>query len=176
MNPTQILSGLALIGEELALRPVDIVIDEGRITAIDERTRAPPIWICPAFFNAHTHLADTVAMDCGSTGDLDSMVTPPDSLKHRLLATASSADLIAAMRASVTDMIRSGTFGCADFREGGRSGVHALQGAATGLDFLPVIFGRDGGENIADGLGVSSTRDVEGVEQQVAAARNAGKR
>ena len=41
MNPTQILSGLALIGEELALRPVDIVIDKGRITAIDERTRAP---------------------------------------------------------------------------------------------------------------------------------------
>ena len=89
MNPTQILSGLALIGEELALRPVDIVIDKGRITAIEERTRAPPIWICPAFFNAHTHLADTVAMDCGSTGDLVSMVTPPDGLKHRLLAAAS---------------------------------------------------------------------------------------
>jgi cytosine/adenosine deaminase-related metal-dependent hydrolase len=176
MNSTQILSGLALIDEELALRPVDIVIDEGRITAIDERTRAPPIWICPAFFNAHTHLADTVAMDCGSTGDLDSMVTPPDGLKHRLLAATTSANLIAAMRASVTGMIRSGTFGCADFREGGRNGVRALQTAVTGLDFLPVIFGREGGEEIADGLGVSSTRDVEGVEQQVAAARNAGKR
>ena len=80
---------MALIGEELALRPVDIVIDKGRITAIEERTRAPQIWICPAFFNAHTHLADTVAMDCGSTGDLVSMVTPPDGLKHRLLAATS---------------------------------------------------------------------------------------
>ena len=176
MNLTQILSGMALIGEELALRPVDIVIDKGRITAIEERTRAPPIWICPAFFNAHTHLADTVAMECGSTGDLVSMVTPPDGLKHRLLAATSSVDLVAAMRASITGMIRSGTYGCADFREGGRKGVHALQNAAAGLDFLPVIFGREGGEAIADGLGVSSTRDVERVEQQVRAARNAGKR
>ena len=41
MNLTQILSGMALIGEELALRPVDIVIDKGRITAIEEKTRAP---------------------------------------------------------------------------------------------------------------------------------------
>ena len=115
-------------------------------------------------------------MECGSTGDLVSMVTPPDGLKHRLLAATSSVDLVAAMRASITGMISSGTYGCADFREGGRKGVHALRNAAAGLDFLPVIFGREGGEAIAEGLGVSSTRDVERVEQQVRAARKAGKR
>jgi cytosine/adenosine deaminase-related metal-dependent hydrolase len=176
MNLTQILSGLALTGEELALLPVDIVIDKGRITAIEERTRAPLVWICPALFNAHTHLADTIATDCGSTGDLESLVTPPDGLKHRLLATASNEELVAGMRASVTGMIRSGIFGCADFREGGINGVNALREATAGIRFQPVIFGREGGEMIADGLGVSSTRDVPGVELLVRDTRKAGKK
>jgi len=176
MNAHHIVSGQALVGEELALRPVDIVIEEGRITAIEDNPRAPQIWICPAFFDAHTHLADTVAMDCGSTGDLVSMVTPPDGLKHRLLAAASHAELVGAMRAAIIGMIGAGTVGCADFREGGRLGVHALQEASAGLDFMPVIFGREGGERDADGLGSSSTRDVTGVEQQVSAARKAGKK
>ncbi|MFA7694215.1 MAG: amidohydrolase family protein [Methanoregula sp.] len=176
MNVPQIVSGQALLGEELALGPVDIVIENGRITAIEENPRAPPVWICPAFFNAHTHLADTIAMDCGTTGDLVSMVTPPDGLKHRLLAAASHRELVAAMRAAISDMMGSGTYGCADFREGGRQGVHALQEASAGLDFLPVIFGREGGEADADGLGISSTRDVIGIDQQVSAARKAGKK
>ena len=175
MNIPQIVSGQALVGEELALRPVDIVIEEGRITAIEENPRAPHTWICPAFFDAHTHLGDTVAMDCGSTGDLVSMVTPPDGLKHRLLAAASHSDLVAAMRAAITGMMGAGTFGCADFREGGRPGVHALKEASAGLDFVPVIFGREGGEADADGLGISSTRDVTDVERQVSAARKSGK-
>jgi cytosine/adenosine deaminase-related metal-dependent hydrolase len=175
MKSSQVLSGHALVGEELALRPVDIMIEKGRITAIEDNSRAPPVWICPALFNAHTHLADTIATDCGSTGDLESLVTPPDGLKHRLLAAASNEELVAGMRASVTGMIQSGTFGCADFREGGINGVNALREATASLRFQPVIFGRDGGEIIAEGLGVSSTRDVNRVERQVKDARNAGK-
>lgn len=176
MKSSQVLSGQALVGEELALRPVDIVIEKGLIAAVEETSRVPPVCICPAFFDAHTHLGDTIAMDCGSTGDLVSMVAPPDGLKHRLLSAASRKDLVAGMRASVTGMIRSGTFGCADFREGGRDGVNTLRDAVAGLNFQPVIFGREGGEETADGLGVSSTRDVPGVERQVRAARNAGKK
>jgi hypothetical protein len=80
------------------------------------------------------------------------------------------------MRASMQAMIAGGTMGCADFREGGRSGVRALTEAVKGLPFRPIIFGREGGESIADGLGISSTRDVSGIEQQVAAARKAGKK
>ena len=126
----QIVSGQALVGEELALLPADIIIEDGTITAIEENPRAPPVWICPAFFNAHTHLGDTVAMDCGATGDLAALVTPPDGLKHRLLAAASRQDLVAGMRASIEGMIAGGTAGCADFREGGTDGVTALQDAA----------------------------------------------
>jgi cytosine/adenosine deaminase-related metal-dependent hydrolase len=172
---SQIVSGQALVGEELALLPADIIIEDGTIAAIEENPRAPPVWICPALFNAHTHLGDTVAMDCGVTGDLAALVTPPDGLKHRLLRAASRQDLIAGMRASITGMIAGGTAGCADFREGGTAGVTALQESSSGLPFRACIFGRDGGEMIAGGLGISSTRDVPDLERIVSAARRAGK-
>ncbi|MFA5348640.1 MAG: amidohydrolase family protein, partial [Methanoregula sp.] len=170
------ISGHALIGEELTLRPVDIIIESGIITGIEEKVRAPWIWICPAFFNAHTHLGDTIALDCGVKGDLASLVTPPHGLKHCLLAEASRKDLVRGMHASIAGMIAGGIAGCADFREGGTEGVSALREAAGGLSFRPLIFGRDGGERIADGLGISSTRDVADTATLVANARRAGKK
>jgi cytosine/adenosine deaminase-related metal-dependent hydrolase len=175
-NTSATLSGHALLGEEPALRPVDIIIENGIIAAIEENPRAPAIWICPAFFNAHTHLGDTVAMDCGVTGDLASLVTPPDGLKHRLLAETSPRDLVQGMRASIEGLIAGGVAGCADFREGGPAGVSALRKAADRLSFHTVIFGRDGGEETADGLGISSTRDIADAGTQVASARKAGKK
>ena len=57
-------------------------------------------------------------------------------------------------------MIATGTAGCADFREGGADGVLALEEAAAGLSFFPFVFGREGGETVAGGLGISSVRDV----------------
>ncbi len=175
-NDTLTVSGQAFIGKDLDLRPVDIVIRNGIITAIEENPKAPGIWICPAFFNAHTHLGDTIAMDYGMNGDLASLVTPPDGLKHRLLAAASHKDLVNGMRASIQGMIAGGTAGCADFREGGALGVSELQKAVRGLRFRPVIFGRDGGETIADGLGISSTRDISGADTLAAYAHRSGKK
>ena len=174
-NTVQQVSGHALIGEEFSLTPVDIIIENGQITAVEDNPRAPPVWICPALFNAHTHLGDTIAMDCGAGGTLTALVTPPDGLKHRLLAAASRRELVGGMRASIQGMIQGGTAGCADFREGGREGVAALKEAAARLPFSPCIFGRDGGEQVADGLGISSARDVPDIERQVAEARSAGK-
>jgi cytosine/adenosine deaminase-related metal-dependent hydrolase len=175
-TPARVLSGQALLGEELTMAPVDIYITDGIITAIEENKNAPDLWISPGLFNAHTHLGDTVAMDCGVSGDLAALVTPPGGLKHRLLAQASREDLISGMRGSMEGMIAGGTAGCADFREGGEEGVSALQEAACGLLFRLVIFGRDGGEKIAGGLGISSTRDVAGVDRLVASARRAGRK
>lgn len=178
MNKASVLlSGHALTGDDLTVRPVDIIIDDGTITAVEDNPRAPPVWICPALFNAHTHLADTVAMDCGMAGgDLASLVTPPDGLKHRLLRAASHRDLVAGMRGSIEGMIAAGTCGCADFREGGPEGVAALEEACRGQPFGAVIFGREGGELRADGFGISSARDVPDLERAVAAARRAGRR
>ena len=176
MNETQVISGTAFVSPELIAEPVDIEIRNGIIAAIEPNPRAPQVWICPAFFNAHTHLGDTIAMDCATTGDLEALVTPPSGLKHRLLAQASRQDLVSGMRASIRDMIAGGTFGCGDFREGGTEGVRTLQEAATGLAFQLIIFGRDGGESEAAGLGISSARDLPDVERWVNAARAQGKK
>ncbi len=175
-NIPLVVSGHAFVGEDLELRSVDIVMESGIITEIEENLKAPMQWICPAFFNAHTHLGDTIAMDCGVKGDLASLVTPPDGLKHRLLAAASHQDLVLAMRASIQGMIAGGTAGCADFREGGAAGVSALREANRGLSFQPFIFGREGGEIVADGLGISSTRDSKGIDSMVADAHRLGKK
>jgi cytosine/adenosine deaminase-related metal-dependent hydrolase len=175
-TPVQQISGHALLGEELALSPVDIFLENGVVTAIEENRRAPQVWICPALFNAHTHLGDTIAMDCGTTGKLEELVTPPDGLKHRILRAASREDLVRGMRASMEGMIASGTAGCADFREGGAGGVRAIEEAAAGLPFRLFVFGREGGEAVAPGLGISSTRDVPETERLVAQAQRDGKK
>jgi len=176
MDKPTVISGQALIGEEFELLPVDIHIEDGMIIAVEENPRAPDIWICPALFNAHTHLGDTLAMDYGADGDLTALVTPPDGLKHRLLAQASPHELAEGMRASIEGMISRGINGCADFREGGKSGVAGLQEATAGLPFHPFIFGREGGESIGDGLGISSVRDVIDIDRQVHSARMSGKK
>ena len=164
------------LGDELALSPVDIFIENGIITAIEDNPRAPEVWICPALFNAHTHLGDTIAMDCGTTGNLEALVTPPDGLKHRLLRAASRQDLVRGMRAGMEGMIATGTAGCADFREGGAEGVLALKKLLPGLPFCPFVFGREGGETMAGGLGISSARDVPDTERLVRDAKRAGKK
>ncbi len=172
----QQVSGLALVGEDLLPSRVDIFIEDGTITAVEENRNVPEVWVCPAFFNAHTHLGDTIAMDCGAGGDLAALVTPPDGLKHRLLAAATRDDLVAGMRSSIRGMIAGGTAGCADFREGGTGGVAALRESVRGLPFRTCIFGRGGGETVAEGLGISSARDVPDTEHLVAEARRAGKK
>lgn len=176
MKSTQMISGQALVGANFSLEPVDILVQSGIITAIEANPRAPPIWICPAFFNAHTHLGDTVAMDYPAQGTLEELVTPPDGIKHRLLARTPYKDLVNGMRTSITEMIATGTIGCVDFREGGISGVRALREASAGLTFRTEIFGRDGGEAKAEGLGISSARDVSDLEAQVKRARSLGKK
>ncbi len=176
MERPLVISGKAFIGDELTLMPVDIVIEQGIITAIEENDKSSDVWICPALFDAHTHLGDTIAMDCAHSGNLVELVTPPSGLKHRLLSAASYHGLVHAMRSSIGGMIRRGTAGCADFREGGPEGVKALREAFTGQNFRCMIFGRDGGEYISDGLGISSARDVQGIEQLVAKARKENKK
>ena len=84
---------------------------------------------------------------------------------------ASRDELVNAMRASIVGMIARGIHGCADFREGGNDGVSSLKEAAGGLSFGTCIFGRDGGEETGDGLGISSVRDVHDAEHQVTEAR-----
>nr|WP_319540532.1 amidohydrolase family protein [uncultured Methanospirillum sp.] len=168
-------SGMAFLGDPLIPYPVTIVVRDGIIAKIEDETNVPDRWICPAFFNAHTHLADTVAMDIPCTGDLESLVTPPHGLKHRILAECSPELLTIAMRRSVTSMIQGGTAGFADFREGGAAGVSILQNACRDLPCRPIILGREGGEAVSDGAGISSARDISSYAEVVSRMKRDGK-
>ena len=169
------VSGKALTGELLEARPVTVYVKNGIITAIDDEKNVPDRWICPAFFNSHTHIADTLAMDIPCSGSLEDLVTPPGGLKHRILENASHYELIDAMHRTMSEMIAGGTAGFADFREGGPEGVVTLNRAAQGLPIKPVILGRSGGELVSEGVGISSTRDERRCEEIIEAMKKAGK-
>ncbi len=170
-----VVTGHALLWDSFEARSVRIEVQAGRIRSIREISGEPEFLICPAFFNSHTHLGDTVAMDVAAPGGLEEIVTPPSGLKHRILASTPRGTLVAGMAAAVRDMVGGGTAGFADFREGGPDGVAALREAVAGVTVRPVIFGREGGELQSDGLGVSSTRDVPDLDAIVSNARKCGK-
>lgn len=96
----------------------------------------------PGFIDAHTHVGDSVAKEAGVGLPIDEAVSPGIGLKHKILASTTDAELITAMRESLTDMIRSGITTFADFREGGMRGVSLLRRAADGIPIRPVVFAR----------------------------------
>ena len=169
------LEGLAFVGEAFTPENVRIVIENGRIAEITERKTGSANWIVPAFFNAHTHIADTVGMDTPIDRPLAELVAPPNGLKHRLLRETPPDRLVSAMRDTIGFMKASGTLGFADFREGGPEGVDLLRQAADPAVGM-VVFGRDGGEMTADGLGLSSAKGTAGEGGAVRRAKAAGKR
>lgn len=180
----QIIPGTIIAGPELEAIEGYICIKNGIITEIgEERTYSSNI-IAPCFVNAHTHLGDSVLKDppLGVTSgfrtqkDLDSLVKPPDGLKHRILRETSYKNLIECIRKSLFDMIETGTCAFADFREGGVVGVAALNKALEGLELHSMVLGRPAEPELpiqvvlaevkrvllhSNGLGMSGTNDLD---------------
>ena len=153
-----------------------VVVEDGRITAVEAAPTDSTAIVCPAFVDAHTHLGDSVAKEAAVGLSLDEAVAPPDSLKHRRLAAADRADLVGAMRRSLRFTGRTGTAAVLDFRENGVPGARALREAAAGLDVEAFVFGSDDPAvlEVADGFGASGANDGA-FETRRAAAREAGK-
>jgi cytosine/adenosine deaminase-related metal-dependent hydrolase len=180
----QIISGTIISGPELVPIEGYICVRNGRITEVgEERTYSKNI-IAPCFVNAHTHLGDSVCKDpvLGKVSgfriqrDLDSLVKPPEGLKHRILKETAYKTLIEHIRRSLLDMIDTGTCAFADFREGGVVGVAALNKALEDLELHSLIFGRPTEPQLplevvlaevrrvllhSDGLGMSGANDLE---------------
>ena len=97
--------------------------------------------IVPGLWNAHTHLGDAIVTQ-ELKGTLEELVAPPHGLKHRVLAKAKDAAVIAAMRRAMATMVRTGTTGFADFREGGLKGLKLLYAAAAALPIQGIALGR----------------------------------
>ncbi|MDD2438682.1 MAG: amidohydrolase family protein [Methanosarcinaceae archaeon] len=146
----RVISGTILAGPELQTLEGYVCIKNGVIKEIGEERNNSTNIIAPCFVNAHTHIGDSVCKDpaLGTRSgfrikkDLDTLVKPPDGLKHRILRETSYRELVKSMRRTLLDMIETGTCAFADFREGGVVGVSALNEALQGLELESLVLGR----------------------------------
>jgi len=118
--------------------------------------------VSPRFVNSHLHLGDSAFKDPPFLPL--SQLVGPKGLKMRLLSNTPRERLIEGMRRSLAQMMDSGTYAFADFREGGEEGIRMLEEASRDIPLLMCIFGRPlpGETNVPEGcfgLGLSSTRD-----------------
>jgi cytosine/adenosine deaminase-related metal-dependent hydrolase len=170
------VEGTVLSGRDFEPIEGRVVVDDGRIEAVERVETDSTDIVCPAFVNAHTHIGDSIAKEAGAGLSLDELVAPPDGLKHRLLRETPDEEKVAAMRRSLRFMRATGTAACIEFREGGVSGVEAFERAREGLDIEAVVLGRESREAMeaSDGFGASGARDGDFAALREA-TRGAGK-
>ena len=182
MSREYIVSGPFIYGDDFEVRDGYVVVSGTKIKEVGfERCDADiKGLVCPAFVNAHTHLGDSIVKDPAFMPLVD-LVAPPNGLKHRILNSASPDDIADGMRSALATMRRTGTCHCIDFRENGAAGARLLRDVAGNK---ATILGRlapgDTVEDVlaaADGVGISSTRDLPaGAARAIAEkAKKAGK-
>lgn len=147
-----LLDNVAIVtGPDMELVPRGFIkIENGRILVVGEGSGGSAkhemdcegLIAIPGFVDAHTHVGDSIAKDAGVGLPIAEVVSPIRGLKHEILRSTSDAELVAAMREALSDMIRSGVTTFADFREGGISGAKLLLEAAQGLAIRTVILAR----------------------------------
>lgn len=166
-----------------------VVVEGGRI--VDVARGEPPVapiargTIVPSFVNAHTHVGDAVARSDKLPAKLADAVKPPDSYKHRVLASTPAAQIVEGIRGALREVEGSGAAGLVDFREGGLAGLQQLRAAAVPavrarVYARPSTMAFDEAEarallQEADGLSVSSLPDDARAPALAALARAAGK-
>ena len=144
-----IANGIILKGENLTPSRENIVVDDGKIIEIAEGASEGKIIdvdgaiVCPSFINGHIHIGDSIIKDEGYGLSLSEMVKPPNGIKHVALSNASDDELTEAMKASMWEMVQSGTTHFIDYREGGIEGVKLLREASKDIPIKPIILGRD---------------------------------
>ncbi len=161
-----LLSGTIIYGDEFETREGYICIRQGIIAEVGSGRVEADLEgiICPRFVNAHVHVGDSAFKDPPFLPLAD--LVGPGGYKHRMLDQTPRQRLIEGMRRSLLDMVATGTYAFADFREGGPEGVQMLSEAQAGLPLISRILGRpaEGKSEIhpsAWGLGISSTRDLD---------------
>ncbi|AEA46085.1 amidohydrolase family protein [Archaeoglobus veneficus] len=146
VTPERTVRGVLIAGEELIF---------------EERDVQPEYIVCPSFFNAHTHLGDSVAKD-PPFGGID--IVAPNGYKFRMLERFKD-ECTEAMAESIDLAFKSGCTGVMDFREGGVEGIEMLKkadkrGICVGLSRPSSLEEAEKLVDISDGFGISSVRDV----------------
>jgi guanine deaminase len=171
------IEGTVLAGRSFDPVAGRVVVEDGRITAVEETdtNAAGDRIVLPAFVNAHTHVGDSVAKEAAVGLGLEEAVVPPDSLKHRRIAAADRETRVAEMRRTLRFMRLTGTAAHLDFREFGVEGARTLREAAEGTDVESFVFGSDEAAvlDVADGFGASGANDDD-FSAERAAARERG--
>jgi guanine deaminase len=167
--------GTILAGRSFDALRGRVVVENGRIAAVEQAATDSTDIVLPAFVNGHTHVGDSVAKEAAVGLSLEAAVAPPDSLKHRRLAAADRSDLVAEMRRTLRFMKQTGTAVHLDFRESGLEGARALREAGRDRDVRSFLFGSDDESvlDVADGYGASGANDDDFTDQR-AVAREAG--
>jgi cytosine/adenosine deaminase-related metal-dependent hydrolase len=170
------VEGTIVAGDSLEPIRGRVVVEEGRIRAVEECATDSTDVILPAFVNAHTHIGDSVAKEAAVGLSLEEAVVPPTSRKHRRLQAASRQELVTAMRRTMAFMETTGTAAFLDFREFGTEGALVLRDAATEQAVHPFVFGSDDPDvlDVADGYGASGANDSDFIRHREA-AQAAGK-
>ncbi len=143
-------NGLVLTGRDLNPEKVNIAIEDGVIQEItpekissSDKIDANGCIVLPSFTNAHTHIGDAVAMDEGDGKSIDEIVKPPHGIKHQILESSSSKDLIQSMKDAMWEMLDTGTTTFIDYREGGIDGIKLLEKASEDIPITKIVLGRD---------------------------------
>lgn len=143
-----IKNGLVLYGPEMEPTRANVLIEDNLIVEVSPHASggreidAKGCIVSPSLINSHVHLGDSVAKDIGDGEPIDKIVKPPHGLKHRLLANASSQDIITSIRSSLIEMLQTGTTTLVDFREGGVEGISLIKEATEGVPIRKIILGR----------------------------------
>jgi cytosine/adenosine deaminase-related metal-dependent hydrolase len=170
--------------EEFEITRGYLVVEDGVITEIGEG-KAPSKdatdlkrgYVIPSFTNAHVHLGDSIAQDIGAYEPIKKRVG-----KGGIKFEALEGNVVPGIKASVREMISSGTTAFCDFREGGIEGIREMKQCLR-EDQEAVVLGRPDGDDIAkvlkncDGIGISSVRDYseEELRRISKAVKNTGK-
>ncbi|MCE4610545.1 MAG: amidohydrolase family protein [Desulfurococcales archaeon] len=163
-------AAFALIGEDLEpALDVCIEVEGSRITMV-RRGGCPSgdyhrvSAATPLAANAHVHSADYLTPDYGTSLDLEELVSPPQGLKHRLLARAPRGEVVEASSKAYRLAEASGVGLILDFREpaagGCRASLEASRRTYGVAEILPL--GRPGdpdGPRYCSGVGLNSPLD-----------------
>lgn len=144
-----IQNATVLHGNKMKALKANIFIEDDKIVEISKnRTNKGQIIdakgciVAPAFINAHIHMGDSIAKDVGDGKSIDEIVKPPDGLKHQILEQSKPSEIINSMKASIEDMLKSGTSTFVDFREGGFEGIELIKEATESSPIRKIVLSR----------------------------------